>query len=160
MKKEMISAGKFKELDRLVFEQRVSTEGTKTYAICLGDEDELMVVNSVLSGNKEALSFLQKYQQHYPLGNKAVVALIKGITENGDVKNFMKQEFKLYGYNQEQAVEVLKLHDNLDTEFLLTFAMSGRVYYENVDAAMRMIGSGKDGFSKVYEDAVKERRNS
>ena len=157
MKKEMISAGKFDELDRLVFDQKITEEDGATFTACLNVAEEVMLAEMLIAGNDKALAFLKKYQQHYTLSNEAVNLLIKKIADER-VRNFLKQEFELYGYNEEQGVAVCKAINVLDADFLLDFAMSGRVYYERVYAELRIASEDKDGFGKVYRQAIENRK--
>lgn len=155
--KELISAGKFEELNRLVFDQKISEDSEATFTACLDEEEQLMLVQSMLSGQKGALEFMQKYQKHYTLCNKAIMKLIANISEE-KVKSFLREEFRLYGYNEEQGVAVCKAVNVLDADFLLDFAMSGRVYYERVYAELRMASEDKGGFGKVYRQAIENRK--
>lgn len=156
----MISAGLFKELNRQVFNQKLSAESEGVFTRCIDEAAEVMLVKMMLEGNADATAFLKKYQKHYPLCNKAVNLLIDGITDD-TAKDFLKQEFQLYGYNEEQGLKICKLACMLDAEFLLAFARYGRVFYADVQAALDNIeGIADESLGKIYRRAVAKRRKS
>lgn len=156
----MISAGLFKKLNRQVFKQKFSAESAGVFTRCIAGEDEVLLVKQMLEGNADATAFLKKYQKHYPLSNKAINLLIDGIDDD-KAKNFLKQEFQLYGYNEEQGLKICKLACMLDAEFLLAFAQCGRVFYSSVQAALNNIeGLADENLGKVYRKAVVKRRRS
>lgn len=168
----MIMAGQFKELYQATFKQKLEKGDETTYTSPLTDEEERLMVEQLLRGQSVWKSFLIKYVGHYALCNKSVSLLIAKITE-GASREILLENFKRYGFNEEQGMAISGIADMLDAEFLQTFCESGRILFKDLYARLSLNAPEKyqelckqkglptDGsWGELYKQAVIKRRKS
>ena len=136
--KEKFLTGEFKELCQSVFEQKIDSDSKGSFTVVLCEDEECFAVEQMLKGNTKMLYFLQKYQRHYPLSNKAVDMLIKNIACDNALQ-LLLQNFKLYGYNRTQGYAICKTAEALDSEFLYQFCLSARIFDQDLYNRLSLI---------------------
>ena len=149
-RKELIVTGKLKELNLSVFNKKLDASSKNSYTDVLSDDEECLIVEQILKGGTGFLYFLQKYQKHYPLCNKAIELLLNNVSDKG-IQQLLLQNFKLYGYNEIQATTVCKLSAKVDGAFLYAFCTSGRVFYADLYTRLSLLCSEEyKKFSKEH----------
>jgi hypothetical protein len=148
MVKELILAGKFKELYQSLFDQKLDPTSKGSFTAVLSEDEEVFAVEQMVQGNAKVLGFLLKYQKHYALSNKAVDLLIKNIADS-NVQKLLSLNFKQYGYNLEQGFAICKAAESLDAEFLYNFCTTSKVFYKELYARLSLICPDK--FKEICE---------
>ena len=97
MEKNLITAGKLKELGLQVFGQKFDVNSDKSYTSVLTHDEECLVVDEILEGRNASgwFSFLSRYQKHYPLSSKALDLLLEKIGDNEKARELIANENKL-----------------------------------------------------------------
>ncbi len=104
---DVIRNGRVVELSAAVFGKTLN--GIDTYADSLNDDEELELVQRLVSDEKpeEWLGWMKEYRKYYPLGNKAVNMLIENLQSEAAEKALI-EEFSRYSYTEEAGVKVCR----------------------------------------------------
>jgi len=158
MIKEMIVSGKFEELCREVFNQKLNDDSEGTFTTPLVEEDECALVKQVLLGVPMSKDFLFEYLKHYPLGNKAVDLLISHL-DNQDSKHAVLKIIERYGYTEGQGLAICHRIGSNDVPFMRKFCHSGRVFYIDLYQTLSLLGADEE-FGEIYRKSVDEYRST
>ena len=153
-----------------VFEQKLDNPEAKgSFTRPLAAEEECLVAQKVLDGDSRFEKFLKRYQEHYPLCNEAIETFLQKLTEDAP-RRIVAEEFKRYGYNEEQGMAVCRAASLLDGEFLFDFCKNSRIFFANIYSRLALIRlqdfpelcaarklSPKSDFGEIYQSACKAR---
>lgn len=166
-RKEFIVTGKLKELYQSVFEKKINEKSDGSYTAPLSEDEEALLVQQLLSGRSSYLGFLQKYQKHYPLSNKAMDLLIENLDKDFVLK-FLEKEFTLYSFTESQGLAICNAAKGLDNRFLHAFCTSGRIFYSSVYQKLSLLGindkndslPSEENWGELYKKSVNNYRNN
>ena len=171
--KELITSGKLKELGLKVFGQKFDENAESSYTAVIPADEECLIVKEMLEGRNASgwFHFLCRYQKHFPLSSEAINLLLADILKNEYAKKLCAQEFKLYGFNEAQALAVCKNLEALGPEFIYDFCKFARIMFQSAHQRLSFVSLGdypelcekhnlnpKESFGDVYARAVRERR--
>lgn len=151
--KKLIESGKFEELRRKVFNQKLEEGSVGTYTILLSDDEECLLAQQVMRGTPNSREFLTEYLRHYPLCNKAVDVFISQPNYDSEVKSVLLEVITRYGFNEKQGFAICNNVGLSDVGFMQKFCKSGRVFYIDLYQSLTFLGE-EEGLGELYRKSV------
>ena len=158
---DIIRNGRVVELSAAVFGKTLN--GVDTFADSLKDNEEVELVQRLISDEKpeEWLGWIKDYIKYYPLGNKAMNALVENLQSEPAEKAAIAQ-FTRYGYTEEQAVKICRKAISAEAgayrKLIETISTYGRIFYDDLPLLLaRLDERDKDeDLSPLYADTYRK----
>lgn len=138
----LIHVNALDELNKVVFNKKLSSDSFKGYASCLNCEEEKFLIEKFLkTKGKEWFDFIKKYISHFPLSSEAVLLLLENSADS-EAKTLLTEEWKKYGANEQESMAFCdRLHsqDEHDEDLLAVFCDSARLAYDDAASKLSLI---------------------